>query len=49
MSKRRGRPPVTDRPTLSERFLLSLTPAQKAKLLARGGAKWVRGLIDKSE
>jgi hypothetical protein len=45
--KRMGRPPVAN--PKSERFELVLTPAEKERILSKGGAEYVRTLVKKDK
>lgn len=47
--KRMGRPPLPADQKHTARFELRLTEVQRVKLLALGGADWLRSKIDKAK
>lgn len=47
--KRMGRPPLPADQKHAARFELRLTEAQRVKLLALGGADWLRAKIDNAK
>lgn len=47
--KRIGRPPIPADQKHTARFELRLTEAQRVKLLALGGADWLRAKIDRAQ